>query len=322
MNYDVVLNANDNTPLETQYAFTQGDYGQIQFSIRVKADGQYITDATRAYIVFTLSNGMIVTGADMPKSVATYTYVFQGNELQSPGKVVADVKLVYANGLMSSNKFTFMCRYDPLADKSIPAGPYITALQQIVDDGKEKLDYLQALIDALQENIGETALTRADLHDNRNPVDSGIKAIDAHIAQYLFFKNELVNNGLTTATGFALDARYGKTLKDLYDGLNSNLADLGNNKANKTDVHELFGTNANGASLLNWASDEAKRLSIWKTANNTVADFPDDSEWCALNLQDSQNRGIVVAFKYAGDTSVKYRCYFNKSWLGEWKTIV
>lgn len=35
----------------------------------------------------------------------------------------------------------------------------------------------------------------------------------------------LVNNGLTTQAGFALDARYGKTLKDLYDALNSNLSD-------------------------------------------------------------------------------------------------
>ena len=153
MNYDVILNANDSAALDTQYAFTQGDYGQIQFSIRVKADGQYVTNATRAYIVFSLSNGMIVTGADMPKSVATYTYVFQGNELQSPGKVVADVKLLYANGQISSNKFTFLCRFDPLADKSVPAAPYITTLQKIVDDGQEKINYLQSLIDALQGSI-------------------------------------------------------------------------------------------------------------------------------------------------------------------------
>jgi hypothetical protein len=224
MNYDVVLNANDNATLETQYAFTQGDYGQIQFSIRVKADGQYIADATRAYIVFTLSNGMIVTGADMPKNVATYTYVFQGNELQSPGKVVADVKLVYAIGQISSNKFTFLCRFDPLADKTVPAAPYITVLQRIVDEGQEKIDYLQSLIDSIQGSIGETALTRNDLQNTRDPVGAGLKALDAQMAQYLLLKSDLVNNGLTTAAGFALDARYGKTLKDLYDGLNSNLA--------------------------------------------------------------------------------------------------
>ncbi|WP_143318931.1 BppU family phage baseplate upper protein [Clostridium sp. HBUAS56010] len=238
MNYDVVLNANDIAALETQYAFTQGDYGNIQFSVRVKADGQYVTDAGRAYIVFTLPNGLIVTGDDMPKSVATYTYVFQGNELQSPGKVVADVKLVYATGQISSNKFTFVCRYDPLADKNIQAGSYITALQKIVNEGQEKIDYLQMLIDTLQENLNETALTRNDLQDSREPINSGLKALDAHMAQSLLLKSELANNGLTNQEGFALDARYGKTLKDLLDTTNSNLNNISNDLSNKAGLGE------------------------------------------------------------------------------------
>lgn len=227
MNYDVILNANDSATLETQYAFTQGDYGQIQFSIRVKADGQYITNAQRAYIVFTLSNGMIVTGADMPKSVATYTYVFQGNELQSPGKVVADVKLVYSNGQISSNKFTFMCRFDPLADRSVPAAPYITALQKIVDEGQEKINYLQTLIDAMQGGIGSTTITRNDLQNTRNPVSAGAKAIDAQMAQYLLLKSDLVNNALATTAGVApLDSAMGKTLQDQITTTNSNLTGI------------------------------------------------------------------------------------------------
>ena len=232
MNYDVILNANDSATLETQYAFTQGDYGQIQFSIRVKADRQYVTNAQRAYIVFTLSNGMIVTGADMPKSVATYTYVFQGNELQSPGKVVADVKLVYSNGQISSNKFTFMCRFDPLADKSVPAAPYITALQKIVDEGQEKINYLQTLIDAMQGSIGSTTLTRDDLQNTRNPVSAGAKAIDAQMAQYLLLKGDLVNNALATTAGVApLDSAMGKTLQDQITTTNGNLNTVSNSLA-------------------------------------------------------------------------------------------
>jgi len=235
MNYDVILNANDSATLETQYAFTQGDYGQIQFSIRVKADGQYVTNAQRAYIVFTLSNGMIVTGADMPKSVATYTYVFKGNELQSPGKVVADVKLVYANGQISSNKFTFMCRFDPLADKSVPAAPYITVLQQIVDEGQEKINYLQALIDAMQGSIGSTAITRNDLQNTRNPVSAGAKAIDAQMAQYILLKEDLVNQFLNDSSKPASVA-LAYSLKQTTDTLNSNLA----LKANASDLANYY----------------------------------------------------------------------------------
>lgn len=228
MNYDVILNANDSATLETQYSFTQGDYGQIQFSIRVKADGQYITNAQRAYIVFTLSNGMIVTGADMPKSTATYTYVFKGNELQSPGKVVADVKLVYTNGQISSNKFTFMCRFDPLADKSVPAAPYITVLQQIVDEGQEKINYLQTLIDAMQGSIGSTAITRSDLQNTRTPVSAGAKAIDAQMAQYLLLKEDLVNQFLNDSSKPA-SAALAYSLNQSLATTNSNLTALNNN---------------------------------------------------------------------------------------------
>lgn len=226
MNYDVILNANESAILETQYSFTQGDYGQIQFSVRVKADGQYVTDAMRAYIVFTLPNGMIVTGADMPKTVATYTYVFQGNELQAPGKVVADVKLVYTSGQVSSNKFTFICRYDPLADKSVPAGTYITELQKIVDEGQEKLDYLQALIDALEQGIGETPLTRADLQNNRDVTSPGVKALDAAMAQFLLLKgdmtNQIVNDNNKVASASSVHSLQQTTNASIAN-LNSNL---------------------------------------------------------------------------------------------------
>ena len=229
MNYDVILNANESAILETQYSFTQGDYGQIQFSVRVKADGQYVTDAMRAYIVFTLPNGMIVTGADMPKTVATYTYVFQGNELQAPGKVVADVKLVYTSGQVSSNKFTFICRYDPLADKSVPAGTYITELQKIVDEGQEKLDYLQALIDALEQGIGETPLTRADLQNNRDVTSPGVKALDAAMAQFILLKgdmtNQIVNDNNKVASASSVHSLQ-QTTNTSIANLNSNLAKI------------------------------------------------------------------------------------------------
>ncbi|RFZ78797.1 DUF2479 domain-containing protein [Lacrimispora amygdalina] len=227
MNYDIELNANDSSVLETQYAFTQGDYGQIQFSIRVKADGAYVTNAQRAYIVFTLPNGYVVTGADMTKSVATYTYPFQGSELQVPGTIVADVKLVYTDGQMSSNKFSFICRYDPLHDKSFNAGPYISQLQQIVDDGQIKINYLQSLIEILQGEVGETGLTKNDLQSTRDPVAVGLKAIDAYLAQYMLIKGDLVNNALTTIAGVApLDAAMGKTLQDQITTTNSNLTGL------------------------------------------------------------------------------------------------
>lgn len=229
MNYDIELNANDSSVLETQYAFTQGDYGQIQFSIRVKADGAYVINAQRAYIVFTLPNGYVVTGADMPKNVATYTYPFQGSELQVPGIILADVKLVYTDGQISSNKFSFICRYDPLHDKSFNAGPYISQLQQIIDEGQDKIDYLQSLIETLQTDVGGTPVMRSDLHNTRDAVAAGTKAVDANMAQNILLKSDVTHQNENDANKIvAADSLYStKTdLQTQITTLNSNLADL------------------------------------------------------------------------------------------------
>lgn len=53
-------------------------------------------------------------------------------------------------------------------------------------------------------------------------------AIVDSVANKLLPYARLANNGLTTEEGFALDARYGKTLKELFDALNSNLTALDN----------------------------------------------------------------------------------------------
>lgn len=232
MNYDIELNANDSSTLETQYAFTQGDYGQIQFSIRVKANGVYITNAQRAYIVFTLPNGYVVTGADMTKSVATYTYPFQGSELQVPGIILAEVKLVYTDGQISSNKFSFICRYDPLHDKSFSAGPYISQLQQIVDDGQAKIDYLQSLIGILQTDVGGTAVMRSDLHNTRDAVAAGLKAIDGNMAQNILLRGDVTHQNENDANKIvAADSLYAvrANLQSQIDTSNSNLNIIGTN---------------------------------------------------------------------------------------------
>lgn len=228
MNYDIELNANDSSTLETQYVFTQGDYGQIQFSIRVKVNGAYVTNAQRAYIVFTLPNGYVVTGADMSKSVATYTYPFQGSELQVPGTILADVKLVYTDGQISSNKFSFICRYDPLHDKSFNAGPYISQLQTFIDEAQLKINYLQTLIETLQPDVGGTTLTRSDLHNTRDAVTAGLKAIDANMTQNILLKSDVTHQNENDANKIvAADSLY--TAKADLQGqittLNSNLTD-------------------------------------------------------------------------------------------------
>ena len=64
-------------------------------------------------------------------------------------------------------------------------------------------------------------------------------AIVDSVANKLLPYARLANNGLTTEEGFALDARYGKTLKELFDSVNSNLTALDNKLILKADCKYL-----------------------------------------------------------------------------------
>lgn len=132
--------------LETGIAVSQGDYGQVQFVIRVKDDDNYITDASSAIITFLTADGKIIEG-NITGTAGTYNYIIQGNELQTPGKISATVTLIYEDGRKSSCTFSFYCRYNPHFDRSTPAKSYIPEFEKIKAEGEETIKYLKDLVD-------------------------------------------------------------------------------------------------------------------------------------------------------------------------------
>lgn len=176
--HNIILNMKQPGALETGIELTQGDYGQVAFYIRVKDDNTYITNATKATMVFNLSDGAIVSGS-ATISAGTYSYVFKGNELQTPGKVSAMITLEFSDGRVSSCGYTFEVRYNPLYDRRIPAGVYISELENIVQQAQGQIDYLNQLIQILQGDVGGTVLTRANLVNNFLATIAGVSALDA-----------------------------------------------------------------------------------------------------------------------------------------------
>lgn len=208
--YNIELNIKQTGAIETGIELTQGDFGEVCFIMRVKDNDEYVIGATAAEIVFSLPNGYVVTG-EVVVDVGTYIYTFSGNELQSAGKVVCVLTLTFSDGRISSCGFTFNCRYNPLYDRRIQAGPYIAELERIKKQAQAQVDYIKLLIQQLQSDLGETVLTRGDL----------------------------VNNGLATIAGVAaLDAAMGKVLCDA-DEKNANAIDQQNIKIG--DVSKLPG---------------------------------------------------------------------------------
>ena len=244
--YNVELNIKQDGVVDTGIEVTQGDFGEVQLLIRVKDDDSYIMNAVGAEVVFNLPNGYIVTG-NATISAGTYTYVFKGNELQSAGKIVAVLTLTFSDGRVSSCSFIFNCRYNSLYDRRIPAGVYITELEAIKEQAQAQVNYLNALIDALQGSLGGTALTRSDLSVAKDETIAGIHAADAVAIKEIYDKfqsylpmTSLVNNALATVPGVAaLDAAMGKALQDQITQQNSNFVSgsyIGNGDPTKRSI--------------------------------------------------------------------------------------
>lgn len=172
---------------ETGIAISQGDYGRVKFSIAVKKDGEIITDAVSADISFQLTNGYIVQGV-LSGAAGLYDYIFQGNELQAPGKTIATVTLNYADGRTSSEAFSFDVRYNPLYGRFINAGPYITDLENIKSQAQAYVEYLEKLIEQIKQEMGQTALTKESLANNFDVTEEGVKALDAAAGRTLDIK--------------------------------------------------------------------------------------------------------------------------------------
>lgn len=223
--YYVELNFSGSNTIDTGIAVSQGDYGKVQLSIACKKDGQFISDAESAEIIFQTEKGKVING-DLTGSGGLYGYVFQGNELQDPGKLVATVTLHYEDGQTSSESFLMAVRYNPLYDQNLQAGPYITQLEKLQAQAQGYVDYIGAIIEQLRQDIGETALTKADLQNDFLQSAPGLKALDAALGPQILQKSNVVNNLLATVTGNVLDATQGKALNEKITQLYSNLGGI------------------------------------------------------------------------------------------------
>ena len=233
---NVILNLKSPQAIQTDIAFTQGDYGEAKLTIAVKDNEQYITGDTGASISFLRADGNIVTG-ELSGTQGMYGYTFAGNELETSGKTVATVTIKYTGGRGSTAAFIFTVRYNPAYDKKIPAGPYITELEKIKNQAQSYVEYLSTLIEQLQPDIGSAALTKADLVNGYTQTVEGIKAFDAAAAKSLkelvdgkIDITKIVNNFLSTDASMVLSAALGpiidQRLTDLLNKYNQLNGDL------------------------------------------------------------------------------------------------
>lgn len=313
MTQNVILNLKSPQAIQTDIAFTQGDYGEAKLTIAVKDDEQYITGDTGASISFLRADGNIVTG-ELSGTQGMYGYTFAGNELETSGKTVATVTIEYDGGRVSTAAFIFTVRYNPAYDKKIPAGPYITALEKIKNQAQTYVEYLSALIEQLQPDIGGTALTKADLVNGYTQTVAGLKAFDAAAAKSLkelvdgkIDTTKIVNNLLSTDASMVLSAAIGpiidQRLTDLlnkYNQLNGELCYRFTSNVSESPMDTF---------KKNWSALPELKTSIGAVANiNFAAGF--------IVYKHSANYGAVYMFSYSDAYPVPmFARLVNGTWI-------
>ena len=300
---------------ETGIAISQGDYGRVKFSIAVKKDGEIITDAASADISFQLTNGYIVQGV-LSGAAGLYDYIFQGNELQAPGKTIATVTLNYADGRTSSEAFSFDVRYNPLYGRFIDAGPYITDLENIKSQAQTYVEYLEKLIEQLKLEMGQTALTKESLANNFDITEEGVKALDAAAGRALNLnkidKTAIVQTESTDTTTVPSSAYF----KQVTDRVISDIqADLSN-------VHtELTPLNSQYANHI--GNNQINRVNITLWNENTIdTPYKTGNTVCTEGFcitYSSGSRWMCQITMAMGDSNLFTRHCHNGVWSG-WTT--
>lgn len=161
--HNITLNVNNQNVVNTGIAVSQGDKGKIKFIIYVKDGDNYLSGAVSAEIAFNTPNGYIVTGNAVVEN-NSYTYVFEGNELQAAGDISAVITLTFLDGRVSSCGFTFYCRYNPMYDRNIDAGPYFGEIESLKSAAENALSDANGAVAQANEakNAAEIAAGNAE----------------------------------------------------------------------------------------------------------------------------------------------------------------
>ena len=194
-------------------------------------------------------------------------------------------------------------------------------------------------VEDLNYNVDEIDKLGAPEFDDSGAV-SGITSFPAYLTTlmsgtnfFTFFRNlkaglkfvlhtgQLVNNGQTTEPGFALDARYGKTLADAITQLNANLSlkaymEFTYNPADWIPASGGFSFDA--VSISNGGNH------IYAPPTTTSADITSQAWWNVLTfgVENRCTQIAVYAFQWANNGGLIYIRRVHDSWVSGWDRII
>lgn len=218
--YDIYLSTERNNPVSTNIRLCQGD-NDITFRM-------YISDfdltGRSVSIVFKKSNGLSIEGNTVISDDKSYcSYNLVGSELESPGKVVVDLKFFGANQKrISTASFIFDVDPDYLTDETIPPTGYSARLEQAIQEANKAVNVTQ--VSSLPQASVNT-LGKIYFDGTYSYVTLSYTVGD--VTTYKWARHlsdaDIVDNLAGNIKGKVLDSTQGAALKTQVDTLNESL---------------------------------------------------------------------------------------------------
>ena len=132
--YDVRVDIQKDTIIDSGIRLTQGDSKVLFLRIAVTNGGvKFDASNTTPSICFVKPDGTYVVGTPV-ESGDYWVYQILGNELQSVGKVLCDVKFTYESGRVSSSKFTFFVEKDTTISGAEASSSYVAPMAELLGE--------------------------------------------------------------------------------------------------------------------------------------------------------------------------------------------
>lgn len=172
--YNVSVSMNQAAVVKTGLVMKQGDFG---FNLKITVL-DFDTSNTTPQIVFRKPMGA-VESTTLTKAGNVYTYVMKGTELDTPGKVICDLKLKNSTTQrISSASFCFECVADTLDGLAERANSYSDTIEQIVGGFEGELDDIRSDTSGVEFGLQDAT------KNYFNPVESEMTGL-AFIGNYL-----------------------------------------------------------------------------------------------------------------------------------------
>lgn len=209
--YDLRLDIQKDNAIDSGIRLTQGDNKALFFRIAVTNGGEkFDSTETTPTINFLKPDGTCVVGTPIENG-DLWVYQILGNELQSAGKVLGDMKFTYQSGRISSSKFTFIVEKDTTSLNPNASASYISPMEEMLREMTNYRDQGYTIVQAAEVQAANAAKSAEDarqyapsgyddLVDKVDTIDADVVVVKADILD-IYDKLDNVASDWDSVTG-------------------------------------------------------------------------------------------------------------------------